>query len=227
MQRHENELLDFADPKRYVTDSYLKPSLILDTFMNSKYRSEPKFKLQGPPLTIKHVSYNHLQQKVIVRNLPQTLRDEPKLMSFKENKVLIREWYPYIVIGDNAPEWNMTLGNLAATGKRRKCDMCIETDPRRIPGDSLLCPSRADRGDPECGDFESCNFCAQLRRPCTWTPTARLMVAHTSGHTGREPTADKFQEKLTIGKRQAEEWEIEVPTHYDGGIERSPDTEDD
>jgi hypothetical protein len=74
----------------------MKAFYIVDTLLNVKYNGNvPSCKLRrGPPMTIKQFGYDHLQQKITVRDMQPWIREHPRLLSFAENKDFLRTHFP-------------------------------------------------------------------------------------------------------------------------------------
>ncbi|KAH8791935.1 hypothetical protein BGZ57DRAFT_991407 [Hyaloscypha finlandica] len=195
-----------TDEEKYASRIYQKVSCIIDSLMNVQYNSaqKPSFKKLGPPLVLKRFAYDHLNQQIYLDDLPKTTISPPSLVSFEHNKVLLRQWYPNIVIGDHRPaKFGTTMGQ-----PRIRCDLCMTAQDYAQNGG---CPMTSNRGDPACGDNESCYSCAKLRRPCTFS----LGISFRDGNTN--PALEGlFQHPRTVGFSV-----ITTPMHMEVGVERA------
>jgi len=179
--------------------------------MNVRYTpAPPVFKKFGPPMVLKKFAYDHLNQELVLTDLPPITLNAPTLVSFEHNKALLRQWFPNLVIGDNQPQRGISSN---PNGKQRTvCDFChTEINYRQTGG----CPSQADRGSPGCGDKESCLSDAMLRRPCFFQANVPLWGVHGE-HEMPAPMA-----RLFMRLPQVDYWVISSPNHMTEGVARA------
>jgi len=203
-----------TDFERFASKLYRKVSLMIDTLMNVEYKSaHPIIKKRGPPILLKKFSYDHINQEISLVNLSPSRLEAPTLVSFEFNKALLRKWYPNLIIGDHRPRRNMSTGSK----QRTVCDMChTEINYRQTGG----CPMPYDRGDPACGDNESCLSDAMLRRPCFFQPNVPLYGVH--GKMEMPPA----MARLFVREVQSDYWVIPSPSHMEESVARGPTVEE-
>jgi hypothetical protein len=117
----------------------------------------------------------------------------------------------------------MTIFGGKADALRILCDTCLNARDRAEPGG---CPSQKDRGDPDCGDKESCAADARLRRPCFFSHTED--VRGRSNLSPRDPIRDDLQMLFGGGGRRKvyESWVIERPSHLPADNTNRPTEEE-
>jgi hypothetical protein len=158
---------------------------------------------QGPPIVVKMINYNHLDQTITITDQKPTRRDAPTLRSFKENTFLLHKLYHVsnmqdLFIGDPPA----SKGPASRDGKRSSasaglgyCIVCAkpgettsETTARKYYCPTMPAITESPEEEQRLG---SCERCYMLRRPCVWAIPYWTAVDNARFRFIRTPPLDK------------------------------------
>ncbi|KAL2075510.1 hypothetical protein VTL71DRAFT_453 [Oculimacula yallundae] len=167
-ERQKDMSTKTAEAYPYASAMFVKLLLIRDTLLQVEYEATSnrpvlEFLRRGPPIVVKVIEYNHLDQTTTVSSQQPRTEKPPKLVSVDQNRVALRLMYGEGVFSSPQPGLlHRNLDTLPAT-----CAVCAThyDTPGYVNLNEVKCSNSAT---------DACYYCKWLRRPCVWMIVSEL-----------------------------------------------------